>query len=123
MGSGWRSLAPPRLRHVDYCLSEWETLCPRQQNTGCSVDGGYGEYVLSPAAYAGKLPDGIGFGEAAPMLRAGATTYKGLKESGAKPGQWVVVSGVGGLGHVAVQYARAMGLHVAAIDVDDAKLK
>ena len=107
----------------DYCLSGWETLCPRQQNTGYSVDGGYAEYVLAPAAFAGRLPDGIGFGEAAPILCAGVTTYKGLKETEAKPGQWVAVSGVGGLGHVAIQYARAMGLHVAAIDIDDEKLQ
>ncbi len=106
----------------DYCLDGWETLCPRQQNTGYSVDGGYAEYVLAPAAFAGRLPDEIGFGEAAPILCAGVTTYKGLKETEAKPGQWVAVSGVGGLGHVAIQYARAMGLHVAAIDVDDEKL-
>ena len=105
-----------------YCLTGWETLCPHQQNTGYSVDGGYAEYVVAPAAYVGRLPDRLGFVEAAPILCAGVTTYKGLKETEAKPGEWVVVSGVGGLGHVAVQYARAMGLHVAAVDVDDEKL-
>ena len=107
----------------DYCLSGWETLCPRQQNTGYSVDGGYAEYALAPAAFVGHLPDGIGFGEAAPILCAGVTTYKGLKETEARPGEWVVISGVGGLGHVAIQYARAMGLRVAAVDIDDDKLR
>jgi propanol-preferring alcohol dehydrogenase len=106
----------------DYCLTGWETLCPHQQNTGYSVNGGYAEYVLAPAAFAGRLPDRLGFTEAAPILCAGVTTYKGLKETGTRPGEWVVISGVGGLGHVAVQYATAMGLHVAAVDVADEKL-
>jgi propanol-preferring alcohol dehydrogenase len=106
----------------DYCLTGWETLCPKQQNTGYSVNGGYAEYVLAPAAYVGLLPDRLGFTEAAPILCAGVTTYKGLKETDARPGEWVVISGVGGLGHVAIQYARAMGLHVAAVDVADEKL-
>jgi propanol-preferring alcohol dehydrogenase len=69
------------------------------------------------------LPKNIGFLEIAPILCAGVTVYKGLKVTGARPGQWVVISGIGGLGHVAVQYAKAMGLHVAAVDVDDAKLE
>jgi propanol-preferring alcohol dehydrogenase len=106
----------------DYCLTGWETLCPYQQNTGYSVDGGYAEYVVAPAAFVGRIPDNLSFAQAAPILCAGVTTYKGLKETEAKPGEWVVISGVGGLGHVAVQYARAMGLHVAAVDVDDEKL-
>jgi len=106
----------------EYCLTGRETLCPNQQNTGYSVDGGFAEYVLAPAAYVGRLPDGIDFVRAAPILCAGLTTYKGLKETDAKPGDWVVVSGVGGLGHLAVQYARAMGLHVAAVDVAEEKL-
>jgi propanol-preferring alcohol dehydrogenase len=106
----------------EYCLTGWETLCQQQQNTGYSVDGGFAEYVLAPAAYAGHLPDSLDFTEAAPILCAGVTTYKGLKETDTKPGDWVVIVGVGGLGHVAVQYAKAMGLHVAAVDVSDEKL-
>jgi alcohol dehydrogenase, propanol-preferring len=106
----------------DYCLTGWETLCPKQQNTGYSVDGGYAEYVLAPAAHVGRLPDRLDFIAAAPILCAGVTTYKGLKETAARPGEWVVISGIGGLGHVAIQYARAMGLHVAAVDVADEKL-
>jgi propanol-preferring alcohol dehydrogenase len=106
----------------EYCLTGWETLCPNQQNTGYSVDGGFAEYVLAPAAYVGRLPDGIDFVQTAPVLCAGLTTYKGIKETDAKPGNWVVISGVGGLGHLAVQYARAMGLHVAAVDVAEEKL-
>ena len=58
----------------------------------------------------------------APILCAGVTTYKGIKETEARPGQWLAISGLGGLGHFAVQYAKAMGLHVAALDVTDDKL-
>jgi propanol-preferring alcohol dehydrogenase len=106
----------------EYCLAGWETLCPKQQNTGYSVNGGFAEYVLAPAAYVGHLPDGLDFSHAAPILCAGVTTYKGIKQTATKPGDWVVIVGVGGLGHVAVQYAKAMGLHVAAVDVGDEKL-
>ena len=106
----------------EFCLTGWETLCPLQQNTGYSVDGGFAPYVIAPAAYVARLPDGLDFVEAAPLLCAGVTTYKGLKETDTRPGEWVVISGVGGLGHLAVQYAKAMGLHVAAVDVSDEKL-
>jgi propanol-preferring alcohol dehydrogenase len=107
----------------EHCLTGWETLCESQQNTGYSVNGAYAEYVLADPNYVGILPNNIGFAEIAPILCAGVTVYKGLKVTGARPGQWVAISGIGGLGHVAVQYARAMGLHVAAIDVDDSKLE
>lgn len=106
----------------DYCLSGWETLCPNQTNTGYSVDGGFAEYLVAPAPFATHLPDQLGFDEAAPILCAGLTTYKGLKETDAQPGDWVVISGVGGLGHVAVQYALAMGYRVIAVDVATDKL-
>jgi alcohol dehydrogenase, propanol-preferring len=103
----------------EYCLMGWETLCPQQQNTGYSVNGGFADYVLAPAAYVGRIPEGLNSIDVAPILCAGVTTYKGLKETDTKPGDWVVIVGVGGLGHVAVQYAKAMGLHVAAVDVSD----
>lgn len=106
----------------DPCITGWETLCPSQQNTGYSVNGGFAEYVVAPAAYVGRIPDEIGFADAAPILCAGVTTYKGLKETETRPGQWVVISGIGGLGHVAVQYAKAMGMHVVAVDVGADKL-
>ncbi len=106
----------------DYCLTGWETLCPKQQNTGYSVDGGFAEYSLAPAAFAARLPDSITLVDAAPILCAGVTTYKALKETEAKPGEWIAISGLGGLGHVAVQYARAMGMHVVAVDIADDKL-
>ncbi|QHL89831.1 alcohol dehydrogenase AdhP [Sphingomonas changnyeongensis] len=106
----------------EYCLTGWETLCAQQRNTGYGVDGGFAEYVTAPAAFLGRLPDGADMALMAPILCAGVTTYKGLKETEARPGQWVAISGIGGLGHVAVQYAKAMGLLVLAIDISPAKL-
>ena len=109
--------------HCEHCLGGWETLCHAQSNTGYSVNGGFAEYALAEAEYAGRLPDNADFIEIAPVLCAGVTVYKGLKMTDTRPGQWVAISGIGGLGHMAVQYARAMGLNVAAVDVDDAKLE
>lgn len=107
----------------EYCETGWETLCEHQHNTGYSVNGGFAEYVIASAAFAAKLPAAVDFAAIAPILCAGVTTYKGLKETEAKPGEWVVISGVGGLGHVAIQYAKAMGLKVAAVDIAEDKLK
>ena len=120
VGVPWLYSACGRCEH---CIGGWETLCPEQKNTGYSIDGAYADYVVADAQFVGRLPAGIGMIEAAPILCAGVTTYKGLKETGARPGQWVAVSGVGGLGHLAVQYARAMGLEVVAIDIGDEKLQ
>ncbi len=106
----------------EHCETGWETLCESQHNTGYGVDGGYADYVIARADFVGRLPDNVDFAAMAPILCAGVTTYKGLKETEARPGQWVVISGIGGLGHVAVQYAKAMGFHVAAVDVSEEKL-
>ncbi|TIW20920.1 MAG: zinc-dependent alcohol dehydrogenase, partial [Mesorhizobium sp.] len=108
--------------HCRHCLGGWETLCEEQQNTGYSVNGSFSEYVLADPDYVGHLPGNISFTEIAPILCAGVTVYKGLKVTDTKPGDWVVISGIGGLGHLAVQYAKAMGLNVIAVDIDDAKL-
>lgn len=108
--------------HCEYCETGWETLCEQQHNTGYSCNGGFAEYVIAAAAFVARLPSGVGFAEIAPILCAGVTTYKGLKETEARPGEWVAISGVGGLGHVAIQYAKAMGLYVAAIDISADKL-
>ena len=105
-----------------YCNTGWETLCEKQQNAGYSVDGSFGQYMLVDAKFAAIIPDGADLAEVAPVLCAGVTVYKGLKMTEAKPGQWVVISGIGGLGHIAVQYAKAMGLRVAAVDIADDKL-
>jgi propanol-preferring alcohol dehydrogenase len=106
----------------EYCQTGWETLCERQHNSGYSVNGTYAEYAIASAPFVGRLPANADFPSLAPILCAGVTSYKGLKETEARPGEWVVISGVGGLGHVAVQYAKAMGLHVAALDVSQDKL-
>ena len=109
--------------HCEHCLGGWETLCESQQNTGYSVNGGFAEYAIADAGFVGHLPSNVGFVEIAPVLCAGVTVYKGLKMTDTRPGQWVVISGIGGLGHMAVQYAVAMGLNVAAVDVADDKLE
>ena len=106
-----------------YCLTGWETLCPSQQNTGYSVDGCYAEYFLAEAAFATPVPAGLDSREAAPLTCAGVTTYKAIKVGNVRPGDLVVVSGVGGLGHLAVQYAKIFGGTVAAVDITDEKLK
>ena len=108
--------------HCEYCRSGWETLCEQQKNGGYSVDGSFGEYMLVDATYAPRIPAGSDPYEVAPVLCAGVTVYKALKETEVRPGQWVVISGIGGLGHVAVQYAKAMGMRVAAVDIADDKL-
>jgi propanol-preferring alcohol dehydrogenase len=106
----------------EYCRTGWETLCESQQNAGYSVDGSFGEYMLVDAEFAPRIPEGADRVEIAPVLCAGVTVYKGLKMTEARPGQWVVSSGIGGLGHIAVQYAVAMGLRVAAVDIAEDKL-
>lgn len=108
--------------HCEHCLESWETLCLSQQNAGYSVNGSFAEYCLADANYVGLLPDNLEYAEVAPILCAGVTVYKGLKMTDTKPGDWVVVSGIGGLGHLAIQYAVAMGRNVAAVDIDDDKL-
>ncbi|KQT55186.1 MULTISPECIES: alcohol dehydrogenase AdhP [unclassified Aureimonas] len=106
----------------EYCETGWETLCEHQHNTGYNCNGGFAEYVIASAAFLARLPKDPDFAALAPILCAGVTTYKGLKETEAQPGQWVAISGIGGLGHVAIQYAKAMGLRVAALDVSADKL-
>jgi alcohol dehydrogenase, propanol-preferring len=106
----------------EYCETGWETLCEHQHDTGYSCDGGFAEYVIASAAFTARLPVGVDFAQMAPILCAGVTTYKGLKETEARPGEWVAISGIGGRGHVAIQYAKAMGLKVLALDVAADKL-
>ncbi|WP_435018673.1 alcohol dehydrogenase AdhP [Tundrisphaera sp. TA3] len=106
----------------DHCWTGWETLCLAQENTGYSVNGTFAEYALADPDYVGEVPEEADPTQVAPVLCAGVTVYKGLKLTDAKPGQWVVISGIGGLGHMAVQYAALMGYRVAAVDVDEAKL-
>jgi alcohol dehydrogenase, propanol-preferring len=106
-----------------YCLTGWETLCVAQRNTGYSVDGCYADYFLAEAAFAAPVPAGLDPREAAPLTCAGVTTYKAVKVGNVRPGDLVVISGIGGLGHLALQYAKIFGGTVAAVDIADEKLK
>ncbi len=106
----------------EHCMTGWETLCESQHDSGYSVNGSFAEYAIGSAAYVGRLPAHADFAMMAPILCAGVTTYKGIKETEARPGEWLAISGIGGLGHVAIQYAKAMGLHVVALDVSEEKL-
>ncbi len=108
--------------HCEYCLAAWETVCPDAKFGGYTQNGGFAEYILADPNYVAHIPKGLSAVEAAPLICAGITTYKGIKQTEAKPGQWLAVSGCGGLGHLAIQYAKAMGLLVCAVDIDDAKL-
>lgn len=119
VGNAWLASA---CGACEYCEEGWETLCPNQQNSGYSVDGSFGQYMLVDSRYCPIIPEGVDPAAAAPILCAGVTVYKGLKVTDTKPGDWVLISGIGGLGHIAVQYAVAMGLRVAAVDIDDTKL-
>lgn len=120
VGNAWLSSA---CGDCEYCRTGWETLCEKQQNGGYSIDGSFGQYMVVDARFAARIPEGADPQDIAPILCAGVTVYKGLKVSEARPGQWVVISGIGGLGHIAVQYAKAMGLRVAAVDIADDKLE
>jgi alcohol dehydrogenase, propanol-preferring len=108
--------------NCEYCETGRETLCEHQHNTGYSVNGGFAEYCIADSRFLVRLPVDVNFAEIAPILCAGVTTYKGLMETGARPGEWIAISGVGGLGHVAIQYAKAMGFHVVALDIAEDKL-
>jgi alcohol dehydrogenase, propanol-preferring len=107
----------------DYCVSGWETLCLQQRNTGYSIDGGFAEFVKASARFVVRVPDGVDPLDAAPLTCAGVTTYKAVKVSGARSSDLVAVFGVGGLGHMAVQYARIAGARVVAVDLQPDKLE
>jgi alcohol dehydrogenase, propanol-preferring len=109
--------------HCEYCLAARETVCGEAQFGGYTKNGGFADYIIADPNYVAHIPARLSARDAAPLICAGITSYKGLKETRARPGEWVVVSGVGGLGHLAVQYAKAMGLQVCAVDVDDRKLE
>ncbi|HSP39333.1 MAG TPA: zinc-dependent alcohol dehydrogenase [Frankiaceae bacterium] len=105
-----------------HCIEGWETLCSAQQNTGYSIDGCHAEYTVADARFAVPVPDGIDPLVAAPLTCAGVTTYKAVKVAGTRPTDVVAVWGIGGLGHLAVQYAKIFGATVVALDVQEDKL-
>lgn len=108
----------------DFCQQSDEPLCPKPLLSGYTVDGTFQQYAIGKAAHVARIPKNLPLDAIAPILCAGITVYKGLKESGAKPGQWVAVVGAGGgLGSLALQYAKAMGLRTIAIDTGDEKQK
>ena len=108
--------------HCRYCISGWETLCESQINTGYFMNGAYAEYALAYGDYVTKVPHNINPIEAAPLACAGLTTYKAVKVSGARSSDLVAVFGIGGLGHLAMQYAKIAGARVVAVDLLDEKL-
>jgi alcohol dehydrogenase, propanol-preferring len=105
-----------------YCIGGWETLCESQQNSGYSVNGTFAEFTVVDAAFATPVPDAVSSQDAAPLTCAGVTTYKAIKVARVAPAEMVAVFGVGGLGHLALQYARIAGGFVVAVDVADDKL-
>lgn len=105
------------------CRTGWETLCNSAEYGGYTVNGSFGTYMLVDTRYCARIPEGSDPVEVAPILCAGVTVYKGLKVSETRPSQFMVISGVGGLGHIAVQYAVAMGMRVIAVDIADDKLQ
>ncbi len=107
----------------EHCVAGWETLCESQENSGYSVDGSYAEYALADSRYVGLVPDGVSPIEAAPLTCAGVTTYKAVKVAGTRPSDLVAVFGIGGLGHLALQYAKIAGASVVAVDLLDSKLE
>jgi propanol-preferring alcohol dehydrogenase len=108
--------------HCRYCVSGRETLCQAQLNSGYSVNGAYAEYALAFANGVVEVPVAVSSFDAAPLTCAGVTTYKAIKIASVVPSERVAVFGIGGLGHLAVQYARIVGGVVTAVDIDKTKL-
>lgn len=106
----------------EFCREGNENLCARQRITGVGVDGGYAEYAKAPASHVAKIPDALPSEQAAPLLCAGVTVHRALKQAKIRAGQRLAIFGVGGLGHLAVQIGRTAGAEVIAIDVSDEKL-
>lgn len=107
----------------EYCVSGRETFCRSVLNAGYTADGGMATHCIVDADYAVKVPDGLDPAQASSITCAGVTTYKAIKVSGVRPGQWIAIYGAGGLGNLAVQYAKKVfGAHVVAVDINDDKL-
>ncbi|MEV7010804.1 zinc-dependent alcohol dehydrogenase [Streptosporangium sp. NPDC051022] len=107
----------------EYCVSGRETLCESQKNTGYALNGGHAEYAVAHADYVVPVPGGISPAEAAPLTCAGVTTYKAVKVSGLRPAERAAIFGIGGLGHLAQQYAQIFGAETIAVDITADKLR
>jgi D-arabinose 1-dehydrogenase-like Zn-dependent alcohol dehydrogenase len=112
VGVGWNG---GYCGYCDYCRRGEFFACVRGQTTGVTYDGGYGEYMIAPASAVALMPADLPPAEAAPLMCAGLTTFNALRNSGARPGDVVAVLGLGGLGHLGVQYAAKMGFHAVGI--------
>lgn len=119
VGVAWRAGS---CGQCEMCRSGHENLCPNGGVTGMTVDGGYAQFMCARADYAIPVPGELSAEEAAPLFCAGVTSYRAVKQAGVGPGQKVGVIGVGGLGHLAVQIARALGAEIIALDTSDEKL-
>lgn len=106
-----------------YCNTGWETLCPTQDMMGYTMNGSFAEYAVGYARHVVRVPDGVASAIASPLTCAGVTTYKAVKVSGANSSSLVAVFGAGGLGHLAIQYARITGASVVAVDINDERLE
>lgn len=110
--------------HCEYCTTGRETLCREVKNAGYTVDGGLQQECIVTADYSVKVPDGLESAAASSITCAGVTTYKAIKEADLLPGEWILISGLGGLGNLALQYAKKVfGLKVIAVDVNDGQLE
>ena len=122
VAESWQRVAVPWLGSscgtCGYCVSGWETLCESQVNSGYCVDGCYAEYTVANAGAVVQVPDGVTSFDAAPLTCAGVTTYKALKVAHVNPAERVAVFGIGGLGHLALPYARLVGGFVTAVDLE-----
>jgi alcohol dehydrogenase, propanol-preferring len=109
--------------HCRYCITGWETYCVTPEFMGYTIDGSYAEFAIGYASHVVKVPDGVSSFDAAPITCAGVTTYKGLKVARPQPGETAMIVGIGGLGHLALQYAKIFGTRTVAVDVEDEKLQ
>jgi alcohol dehydrogenase, propanol-preferring len=119
VGVPWMFSACQECQH---CLAGQETVCLQMESTGYTRPGGYAEYLVAPAAFVVALPSDVDPVAMAPILCAGLTTYRALQRARVEKGDWVAVVGVGGLGHLAVQWAVALGQRVVAVDVSEDSL-
>ncbi|WP_255772469.1 alcohol dehydrogenase catalytic domain-containing protein [Mycobacteroides abscessus] len=113
VGVGWQG---GYCRQCDFCRTGDFANCGQAQVVGASYDGGYAEYLVAPQEALARIPDGLPFEEAGPLMCAGITTFNALRHSGAGPGDTVAIHGIGGLGHLAVQFADKMGFRTVAIN-------
>jgi propanol-preferring alcohol dehydrogenase len=109
--------------HCRYCVAGWETYCTTPQYMGYTIDGSYAEFAIGYASHVVKVPEGISPVDAAPLTCAGVTTYKAIKVGRPQPGENAAVVGIGGLGHLGLQYAKIFGATTIAVDVEDEKLQ